>query len=389
MTTQALFSRASLADAMALACKIAPKRHVIHILANVLMREHDGAAMIEATDLDLTARITLADAVADAGFAATVPAHSLRDAVKIPASDRKRLAGAEVTIAAGDTGATVLASGARASLPTLDVADWPEMKIEGEIRADFTIPRAAMLAALESVHHAISTEATRYYLNGIFMHAHRDADGANALRFVACDGHRLAVRTIGAGAIVGAWEDMPAIIIPTGTVNFMVATLKRKSAPDDVRVIVNSVKARLISGNVDVVTKLIQGTFPDYQRVIPSGNDKRLTIGRAALASAVKSVSHVFTKNSCTVRLRLEPADVLRIDAKNDDTGSADADAPCVYDGAPLAIGFNGRYLLEILDSFGSDEVTLEFADGGTPTVISGGCGTAGDAFGVLMPMRF
>ena len=175
---------ASLADAMALACKIAPKRHNLPILANVLMRDHGGAVMLEATDLDLTARITLADATADAGFAATVPAHTLRDAVKIAAGDRKRLAGAEVTIAAGGDGATVLASGARASLPTLDVADWPEMKIEGEIRADFTIPRAAMLAALESVHHAISTEATRYYLRGAFLHVHRESDVAMALRFV-------------------------------------------------------------------------------------------------------------------------------------------------------------------------------------------------------------
>ena len=386
MTTQALFSRASLADAMALACKIAPKRHNLPILANVLMRHHDGAAMIEATDLDLTARITLADAIADAGFAATVPAHTLRDAVKIAAGDRKRLAGADVTIAAGDTGATVLASGARASLPTLDVADWSEMKIEGEIRADFTIPRAAMLAALESVHHAISTEATRYYLNGIFMHAHRDADGANALRFVACDGHRLAVRTIGAAAIAGAWADMPGIIIPTGTVNFMVAALKRKGAPDDVRVIVNSVKARFVSGNVDMTTKLIDGTFPDYMRVIPSANDKRLTIGRAVLASAIKNVAHVFTKDACAMRLRLEPGADLRVDANIADSGSAESSAPCDYDGAPLDIGFNGRYILDMLDTIGDDNVTLKFGDSGTPAIVSGMA--QGEDFGLIMPMR-
>lgn len=386
MTTQALFSRASLADAMALACKIAPKRDTYPILTSVLMREHDGAAMIEATDLDLTARITLADAIADAGFAATVPAHTLRDAVKIAAGDRKRLAGAEVTIAAGGDGATVLASGARASLPTLDVADWPEMKIEGAIHADFTIPRAAMLAALESVSHSVSSEATRYYLQGAFLHVHREYDVAMALRFVSTDGHRMTVRTIRPGAIVGAWEDMPGIIIPTGTVNFMVAALKRKGAPDDVRVIVNTTKARFVSGNVDMTTKLVDGTFPAYQRVIPSSNDKRLTIGRAVLASAIKNVAHVFTKDACAMRLRLEPGADLRVDANIADSGSAESSAPCDYDGAPLDIGFNGRYILDMLDTIGDDTVTLKFGDPGTPAIVSGMA--QGEDFGVIMPMR-
>jgi DNA polymerase-3 subunit beta len=258
------------------------------------------------------------------------------------------------------------------------------MKIDGEIHADFAIPRAAMLAALESVAHAISTEETRYYLNGVFLHAH----GADALRFVACDGHRLAVRTIGAAAIAGDWLNTPGIIIPRKTVAFMIAALKRKGAPDDVRVIVNSVKARFVSGNVDMVTKLIDGSFPDYYRVIPSSNDKRLTIGRAALASAIKSVAHVFTKNSSAMRLRLEPGADLRVDADIVDSGSAESSAPCDYDGAPLDIGFNGRYLAEILDSFGGDDVTIMFADSGSPALIFGSIGESREAFGVLMPMR-
>lgn len=385
---QALVSRSELRAALALACKITERRATCPILSNVALLSTGAALALQATDCDIQATFSLDGSFADDGFATTIAAHAFRDV------EKKAPDSADATIATGadETRASIAFGALNIGIPSIDVTDWPVMTIEGEIRADAQIQRAAFLDALEFVSGAISTEETRYYLNGIFMHAATDDAGAPVLRMVATDGHRLRVRDIAADMIGGAIDGLPherGVIIPRKTVLFLMDVCKRKGAPDSVGLIVNSVKARFTSGNVDVITKLIDGTFPGYGRVIPVKNEKRLTVDVKALAEAVKAVSCMSAEKASGCRFTAR-ASSLRLDVNTPDYGSADTTIPATFDGGdewPFEIGFNAAYVLAELAMLDSESVTFMLNDSGSPALIYGG-DVKGAAFSVLMPMR-
>src|SRR5690606_17230493 len=263
-------------------------------------------------------------------------------------------------------------------LQCLPQADFPELSA-GNFSHIFRMDSTALKDLIEKTQFAISTEETRYYLNGIFFHTH-EADGALKLRAVATDGHRLARAEIEAPA--GA-EGMPGIIIPRKTVREL------QKLVDDPHVAVtvelSDTKIRFTIGSVVLTSKLIDGTFPDYQRVIPTSNDKTLTIDRQSFAQAVDRVSTISSERGRAVKLSIADGQVV-LTVNNPDSGSATDEIPADYDADPLEIGFNARYLLDVAAQLTGSEARFRLADAGSPTIIED---TADErTLYVLMPMR-
>jgi DNA polymerase III subunit beta len=375
MTATAILSRSEFRSALAIATKAIERRNTIPILSNVLLRATSGGLEIVGTDLDVTISATIPGATYDEGFAATLPAHALQDI------EKKALASESMAIDApehdGDSAALDF-EGLRVSMQSLAVADFPEQKIEGKINAEFDLSSADLAEALDRVQFAISTEETRYYLNGVYMHALGEE-----LRFVTTDGHRLARVAIDLPEGAAA---MPGIIVPRATVKILHGLAKAKNAPDRVRIKINSVKALFTFGNVDVLSKLVDGTFPDYSRVIPAMNDKRAKFNKAELVKAISGVSAISSERGRAVKFSMEDGRaVLSVD--NPDMGRAEMVlAFDSVDSWALDIGFNARYVLDVLGQIDADAVCFAFNEAGSPTLISEPGN--GRVLFVLMPMR-
>jgi DNA polymerase-3 subunit beta len=352
---------------------VVERRTTIPILANVLLEAGSGELLLKATDLDL--EITeKAPAEASQPGATTLPAHTLYDIV------RKLPEGAQVSLEeTGEQGQLTLRSGrSRFNLQTLPQSDFPEVT-SGEFSHKFALPPADLKRLIEKTQFAISSEETRYYLNGIYMHV-AEVEGRSLLRAVATDGHRLARLELPAPAgSVG----MPGVIVPRKAV----AEIQRliEDAQADVSVELSTNKMRFAFGEALLTTKLIDGTFPDYSRVIPAGNDKRLTVERDAFRNAVDRVSTISSERGRAVKLALSEGKVI-LSVNNPDQGSAVEELEADYDGPPLDIGFSSRYLLDIVNQLDSDTALFLLADPGSPTLIQDRDGA--NALYVLMPMR-
>jgi DNA polymerase III subunit beta len=353
--------------------RVVERRTTIPILSNVLIRAKDQSLLLKATDLDLEVTERLAADVGVAG-ATTLPAHTLYDIV------RKLPDGAQVSLeTTGENGQLLLRSGrSRFNLQTLPESDFPDLAA-GEFSHDFTLAPADLKRLIDKTQFAISNEETRYYLNGIFLHS-IESEGATVLRAVATDGHRLARVEIPCPK--GA-AGMPGVIVPRKAVAEAQKLVEDLAA--DVRVELSTTKARLTFGDVVLTSKLIDGTFPDYVRVIPTGNDKRLTVDREPFAAAVDRVSTISSERGRAVKLAVADGK-LTLSVTNPDSGSAQEELDVDYDSAPLDIGFNARYLLDITEQLDSDTALFKLADPGSPTLVQDRDGAS--ALYVLMPMR-
>jgi DNA polymerase-3 subunit beta len=366
--------RAALLRSLGHVHRVVERRNTIPILSNVLLRAAgDEGLRLKATDLDMEVTETVAADVAQAG-ATTVPAHVIYDIV------RKLPEGAQVSIeTTGDTGQMQIRSGrSRFMLQALPESDFPDLAA-GEMPFRFSLPPADLRRLIDKTQFAISTEETRYYLNGIFLHTVQAGD-ATVLRAVATDGHRLA--RIEVPAPEGA-DGMPGVIVPrkaVAEIQKLVETGEEKALIE-----LSSAKIRLTVGGVVLTSKLIDGTFPDYQRVIPSGNDKRLTVERDDFAKAVDRVSTISSERGRAVKLALNEGR-LTLSVNNPDSGSATEELEVDYEAAPLDIGFNARYLLDIAGQLDGDTALFKLADPGSPTLIQDREGSP--ALYVLMPMR-
>jgi DNA polymerase-3 subunit beta len=360
--------------------RVVERRNTIPILSNVLLRAEDQALLLRATDLDLEVTERLAADVSEAG-ATTLPAHILYEIV------RKLPDGAQVSLESnGEQGQLQLRSGrSRFNLQSLPDSDFPDLAT-GDLGHAFSLAAADLKRLIDKTQFAISNEETRYYLNGIFLHT-TDVEGHMMLRAVATDGHRLARVEIPApkGAI-----GMPGVILPRKAVNEVQKLIEDPGA--EVRVEISATKARFTfgdpsasSGQVVLISKLIDGTFPDYVRVIPSNNDKRLVVDRAPFAAAVDRVSTISSERGRAVKLALADSK-LTLSVTNPDSGSAIEELDVDYDSTPIDIGFNARYLLDITEQLDSDTVLFKLADPGSPTLVQDRDGAS--ALYVLMPMR-
>ena len=353
--------------------RIVERRNTIPILANVLIEAKDGRLALKSTDLDLEAAEQVAANVAQNG-ATTVPAHVIYDIV------RKLPEGAQASLeATGDTGQLVLRSGrSRFTLQALPASDFPDLTA-GEFSHKFVLPAAELKGLIENTQFAISTEETRYYLNGVFLHT-AESGGAPMLRAVATDGHRLArVETAAPEGSIG----IPGVIVPRKAVSEVQKLLEDPS--QDVGVEISTAKARFSFGNVVLTTKLIDGTFPDYARVIPTGNDKRLVVDKEPFERAVDRVATLSSERGRAIKLAIAEGK-MTLSVNNPDSGSASEEIEADYNSAPIDIGFNARYLLDIVGQLSSDTALIRLADPGSPTLIQDREGAP--ALFVLMPLR-
>ncbi len=365
--------RSNLLKALNHVHRVVERRNTIPILSNVLLKAEGASLELKATDLDLEVTEATAAQIEQTG-ATTVPAHLLYDIV------RKLPDGAEVMLKMDDDGNAMSVISGRSSfrLQCLPQSDFPELSA-GSFSHIFRLDSTEMKDLIEKTQFAISTEETRYYLNGIYLHA-IEVDGAQKLRAVATDGHRLARTEMEAPA---GSEDMPGIIIPRKTVS----ELQKLVDDPDIKVTVelSDSKIRFTIGSVVLTSKLIDGTFPDYQRVIPTGNDKALVIDRQTFSQAVDRVSTISSERGRAVKLSIGDGQVV-LTVNNPDSGSATEELAADYSSDPIEIGFNAKYLLDVANQLSGDEAHFMLADSGSPTVIHDAADK--DALYVLMPMR-
>jgi DNA polymerase-3 subunit beta len=365
--------RGVLLKAVSQAQSVVERRNTIPILANVLIEAEGETVQFRATDLDVEV-VDKAPAQVERAGATTVSAVMLHEIV------RKLPDGALVTLS-DDTAAgrmTVQAGRSNFSLATLPREDFPVMA-SSEYACNFSAKAPELRRLFDKSKFAISTEETRYYLNGVYMHV-ADADGGKVLRCVATDGHRLA--RIDAPLPDGA-GDMPGVIVPRKTVGEL-----RKLLDDDDTVIAVSVsetKVRFATPDITLTSKVIDGTFPDYTRVIPSGNTRKLEVDAAEFARAVDRVATVSSERSRAVKLALDE-DRLVLSVNAPDSGAAEEELAVAYGDEPLQIGFNAKYLLEIASQVDRENAVFLFNSSGDPTLMREGNDTS--AVYVVMPMR-
>jgi DNA polymerase-3 subunit beta len=365
--------RAALLKSLGHVHRVVERRNTIPILGNVLMRANNGGVSLKATDLDLEV-VERVPADVDSPGAITAPAHMVYDIV------RKLPEGTQLLLETSADHATLAlrAGRSRFALQTLPETDFPDLTA-GEMTHKFVLGAKDIKRLVDKTQFAISTEETRYYLNGIYLHTPANA-GAESVRGVATDGHRLA--RVDLAAPVEA-RGMPGIIVPRKAVGEIHRLIEDVDA--NITIELSSAKIRFAIGDVVLTSKLIDGTFPDYARVIPVGNDKELVVDRREFAAAVDRVSTVSSERGRAVKLALT-AGRLVLSVTNPDSGSATEELEVEYDAEPLDIGFNSRYLLDIAAQIDGDMVVLKLADPGSPTLIHERNAT--DALYVLMPMR-
>ena len=384
----ALIDRKAFADALTRVSKVVERRNTIPILSNVRLAGAGESLIVEGCDLDIWSRVTV-PAAADSRFAATVPAHMLRDVVKKASSEY-------VEASAADSFFGLDFEGAKTSLQTLPVADWPTVENYAASAwrpavATFTMPTATLRRMFQACEMAISTEETRYYLNGIFVHATKDEFGAPIIRAVATDGHRLMRASIPVPA--GA-EGLAGIIIPRKTVALLLAEMKRKGAPQSVEIQAGETWISFKIGNAELRSKLVDGTFPDYMRVIPQEFQRVACVESDKLSAMVTAVSTISSERGRAVKLHFEPVDdcaaLLEASVNNPDSGSASQCIDCEMTGAGIEIGFHAGYLLDIVESIGADRLAVKMGDAGSPTRFepAPAVGDGVDLLAVLMPMR-
>ena len=364
--------RAALLKSLGHVQSVVERRNTIPILSNVKLEAGDGAVRLNATDMDLD---IVEEAVADVATsgATTVSAHTLYDIV------RKLPDGAQVNIDGGGDGQVILSAGrSRFTLASLPIDEFPVLS-GGELPHQFTVTAAELRGLIDRTRFAISTEETRYYLNGIYLHE-ADRDGTAMLRAVATDGHRLASVEIPLPA--GA-EGMPGVIVPRKAVTELRKLIDESG--DEVAVSLSESKIRFAFDDAVLTSKLIDGTFPDYQRVIPEGNDKVMEVDCGVFAEAVDRVSAISSEKSRAIKLSLDGG-TLVLSASSPEHGSATEELEVAYDGDLLEIGFNSAYLLDVTRQIEGETARFTMADSASPTVMQETDDAS--ALYVLMPMR-
>lgn len=363
--------RGSLLRSLGHVHSVVEKRNTIPILSNVQIEAEGNKLSLTATDLDLSIVETVETDIGAPG-ATTVPAHTLFDIV------RKLPDGAEVELSMGEDPRLALSAGrSNFTLQCLPKEDFPVMS-GGELPHKFSLAADELRRLIDKTRFAISTEETRYYLNGIYVHV-TEGD-TPMLRAVATDGHRLAqVET----ALPEGAKGMPGVIIPRKTVVELRKLIEELDG--DVEVALSDTKIRFSFATVILTSKLIDGTFPDYTRVIPEGNDKTLSVDCHMLSEAVDRVSTISSDRTRSVKLNLE-GDKIVLSVNSPENGTATEELAASYGASAMEIGFNARYLMDILQQVRGDTVALELADSASPTIMRDGADES--ALYVLMPMR-
>jgi DNA polymerase-3 subunit beta len=353
---------------------VVERRNTIPILSNVMIEAAKGQLKLTATDLDIEIVESIPADVIRNG-AATAPAHMLYDIV------RKMPDGAQVQaeLLTNEGGRLQVAAGTvRFELACLPKEDFPQMAT-GALPHKFRLAADEAKAIIDKTRFAMATDETRFYLMGIHLHAAKEGK-TKALRAVATDGHRLARFEMD---LPDGAADMPGIIVPRKTVNELRKLLD--DAEGGIDVALSDTKIQFSFDGVELTSKLIDGTFPDYQRVIPSGNDKALALDSKDFSHAVDRVSTISADKTRAVKINIG-TDKITLSVINPESGTATEELGATYSASAIEIGFNAKYLMDITGQIEGKEIRFLLSDAGSPTIIEDGEDKR--TLYVLMPMR-
>jgi DNA polymerase-3 subunit beta len=370
---QFVIERASLIKGLGHVQSVVEKRGTIAVLSNVRIDAKGDSVSLTATDMDL-AMVEKVPATVGKPGSTTVPAHMLYDII------RKLPEGAQVECSvSGDGGKMTIKSGqSRFSLGCLPVDEFPVMA-EGDMPFNFTLTSAECLSIVQKPSFAISTEETRYYLNGIYVHAVVSGKD-KVLRAVATDGHRLARVEV---VLPAGADGMPGVIIPRKAIYELRKLIEEGEG--NVEISLSENKIRFVYGNAVIVSKLIDGNFPDYERVIPAGNDKIMEVDCKAFKEAVDRVSVISSEKTRAVKLQLENGR-LTLSAGSAEHGTASEEIDVTFSAPKLEIGFNSRYMLDMMANIEGDTVQFLLNDSASPALVRDTADVG--ALYVIMPMR-
>jgi len=350
---------------------VVERRNTIPILSNILLQAEGDRLSLTATDLDIEATDAAEAKIKKAG-SITAPAQTLFDVV------RKLPEGSEIALELGENRLSISSGRSKFALPTLPATDFQTMAKE-PAPTKFEIEAAELRRLIDKTRFAISTEETRYYLNGIYLHHAKGADGA-VLRAVATDGHRLALAETKAPK---GSATLKGVIVPRKAV----AEARRllEDAPETVTVEASDSKIVFQIGEAKLTSKLIDGSFPDYQRVIPKENTRILTVDNKQFSAAVDRVATVSAERSRSVKLSLASGK-LTLAVSHSETGQGTEELEAEYDSEPMEIGFNAKYLLDVAQQIEADETRIEFNDAASPARVLDAKDSGAQY--VLMPLR-
>jgi DNA polymerase-3 subunit beta len=342
--------RAALLKALGHVQSVVERRNTIPILSNVLLTASQTGLAFSATDLDMEI-IDETEARVEAAGQITAPAHTLYEIV------RKLPEGAEVSLSytGDDPRLAVRAGRYRVNLPVLPAGDFPMMSSDG-LSGQVGVDTNGMMRLIDKTRFAISTEETRYYLTGIYLHTLIE-DGRALLRAVATDGHRLALAEMPAPEGV---TGLPGVIVPRKTIQE--ARRLMEDTGENLEFQLSPQKIRFDFGRAALTSKVIDGSFPDYTRVIPKENNRVMTVDNALFAQAVDRVATISSEKSRSVKLGVE-AGRITMTVRNMETGQAVEELEVDYDGEPFEIGFNARYLMDVSAQIAGETAEFRFAD--------------------------
>jgi DNA polymerase-3 subunit beta len=365
--------RSALLKALGHVQSVVERRNTIPILSNVLLSAEKETLSFSATDLDMEI-IDEAMAQVDGAGQITAPAHTLYEIVrKLPEGSD-----VELRFTGEDPRLSVSAGRSKFNLPVLPAGDFPVMSSDG-LSGRIEVEASDLARLIDKTRFAISTEETRYYLNGLYLHTVVE-NGVSLLRAVATDGHRLALAEMPAPeGSAGA----PGVIVPRKTIQEARRLLD--DAVGAVELQVSAAKVRFQYGHAALTSKVIDGSFPDYLRVIPKDNDRILRVDNKLFAQAVDRVATISAEKSRSVKLAVESGKIT-LTVRNMEAGQAVEEVEADYEGEAFEIGFNARYLLDVTDQIQGEIAELRFADPASPTLVIDPV-DAGVQY-VLMPLR-
>ena len=351
---------------------IVEKKNTLPILSNILLEAKDNNLILSATDMDLSITDKINCSIMEEG-STTVSAHTLYDIIrKLPDSN-------EVEIISNDGKIMSLRSGkSKFSLGCLPREDFPIIEI-GDLENELSIDSQKFLKLIDKTRFAVSNEETRYFLNGIYFHSIKEND-INLLSVVATDGHRLAKFDFDSKENN---KKIPAVIIPKKTVNELFKILADYEGL--IKINLNSNKIVFFVGESILISKLIDGNFPDYKRVIPTDNNNILKVNRQDLSFAIDRVSTIVSDKLPVIKLKIMN-NLMNLSSANNENGTATEDIVVKYDGDEMDIGFNSKYILEMINNLEDDNIILKFKDSSSPVTASEASNP--NLIYVLMPMR-
>lgn len=346
---------------------IVERKHTLPILSNVLIERSNGQTNILATDLEIQIHTHGPHTDAE-DFRITTNAKKLQDIL------RALPEGAVVALDWAQNRLTLKAGKSRFALQTLPAEDFPLMSVGEEVVSAFTLPQETFKNMLSQVQYAMAVQDIRYYLNGLLMQVEGDS-----LRLVATDGHRLAY----SAAVIDANLPKAEVILPRKTVLELFKLLNRPGEPITVELLNNQVRFRC--NDTVIVSKVVDGKFPDFNRVIPQDNDKIFQLSRIELLSALERAAILANEKFRGARLQLRPG-LLSVLCSNNEQEEAREELEIAYQGGELEVGFNIGYLMDVLRNVHSDDIQLAFGDANRSTLFT--IPDNPDFKYIVMPMR-